>query len=121
MFPLLPIFTLAQTSSPILEEVVQVQQVRPLPGKLNSVPTFNSNSPEKVLKEGILLSTFPSEGKKVPTAHLNFSFQGRFDIFTHHVAQAPTPSDLRTLYLGIMLYNPGQESVKVNVLQGASG
>ena len=120
MFPLLPIFTLAQASSPILEEVVQVQQVRPLPGKLNSVPTFNSNSPEKVLKEGILLSTFPSEGKKVPTAHLNFPFQGRFDIFAHHVAQAPTPSDLRTLYLGIMLYNPGQESVKVNVLQGAS-
>ena len=120
MFPLLPIFPLAQTPPPIVEEVVQIQQVRPLPGKLNSVPTFNSNSPEKVLQEGILLSTFPSEGKTVPTAHLNFPFQGRFDIFAHHVAQAPNPSDLRTLYLGIMLHNPGKESVKVNVLQGAS-
>ncbi len=120
MFLFSLIFTLAQTSPTIPEEVVQIQQVRPLPGKLDSVPTFNSNSPEKVLKEGILLSTFPSPGKKVPTAHLNFPFRGRFDIFAHHVAQAPTPEDLRTLYLGIMLHNPGKEAVKVNVLQGAS-
>ncbi|MDJ0736863.1 MAG: DUF3370 domain-containing protein [Nostocaceae cyanobacterium] len=120
MLPFLLIFTLAQISPTIPEEVVQIQQVRPLPGKLDSVPTFNSNSPEKVLKEGILLSTFPSLGKKVPTAHLNFPFQGRFDIFAHHVAQAPTSEDLRTLYLGIILHNPGQEAVKVNVLQGAS-
>jgi Protein of unknown function (DUF3370) len=102
------------------EEVVQSQEVRPLPGRLDKVPVFNSNSPEKVLKEGVLLSTFPSEGKKVPGAHLNFPFNGRFDVFTHHIAQATPPSDLRTLYHGIILHNPGSETVKIDVLQAAS-
>lgn len=128
MFPFLPIFPIAQITPPPpvtpppapLEEIVQQQQVRPLPGNLDEVPVFNSNSPEKVLKEGILLSTFPGEGKKVPTAHLNFPFKGRFDVFAHHVAEAPTPEDLRTLYLGIILHNPGKQPVTVNILQGAS-
>ncbi|MBD2363896.1 DUF3370 domain-containing protein [Anabaena minutissima FACHB-250] len=102
------------------EEVVQPQQVRPLPGQLDAVPTFNSNSPELVLKEGILLSTFPAEGKKAPSAHLNFPFRGRFDVFAHHVAKADPPEDLRSLYLGIILHNPTNQPVTVNVLQGAS-
>lgn len=77
MLPLLLIFPIAQSTPATLpEEVVQPQEVRPLPGKLDTVPTFNSNSPELVLKEGILLSTFPPDGKKVPTAHLNFPFRG---------------------------------------------
>ncbi|ARV60247.1 hypothetical protein BZZ01_17850 [Nostocales cyanobacterium HT-58-2] len=122
MFPFLLIFPIAQITPapPQPQEIVQQQQVRPLPGELNSIPVFNSNSPEKVLKEGILLSTFPPEGKKVPTAHLNFSFKGRFDVFAHHVAEAPTPEDLRTLYLGIILHNPGKQAVTVNILQAAS-
>ncbi|KYC43403.1 hypothetical protein WA1_11225 [Scytonema hofmannii PCC 7110] len=127
MFPFLLIFPIAQiTPYPIApppappEEIVQQQQVRPLPGKLDEVPVFNSNSPEKVLKEGILLSTFPSEGKKVPTAHLNFSFKGRFDVFAHHVAEAPTPEDLRSLYLGIIVHNPSSQPVTVNILQAAT-
>jgi hypothetical protein len=127
MFPFLLIFPIAQiTPSPIapppapLEEIVQPQQVRPLLGKLDNVPVFNSNSPEKVLKEGILLSTFPSEGKKVPTAHLNFPFKGRFDVFAHHVAEAPTPEDLRSLYLGVLVHNPSSQPVTVNILQAAS-
>ncbi|KAB8330482.1 DUF3370 domain-containing protein [Scytonema tolypothrichoides VB-61278] len=123
MFPFLLIFPIAQitpSAPPPPEEIVQPQQVRPLLGTVDSIPMFNSNSPEKVLKEGILLSTFPSSGKKVPTAHLNFPFKGRFDIFAHHVAQAPTPEDLRTLYLGIILHNPGKQPVTVNILQAAS-
>ncbi|NEQ26140.1 MAG: DUF3370 domain-containing protein, partial [Microcoleus sp. SIO2G3] len=64
--------------------------------------------------------TFPPDGKGSPNAHLNFPFQGRFDIFAHHVAKAPTPEDLRTLYLGVILYNPGTEPVTVDVLQAAS-
>jgi hypothetical protein len=123
MLPILLILPIAQTTplppSPP-EEVVQTQQVRPLPGKLDKIPTFNSNSPEKVLTEGILLSTFPGAGKKVPTAHLNYPFKGRFDIFAHHVAEAPTPNDLRSLYLGIILHNPGKQPVKINVFQGAT-
>jgi hypothetical protein len=122
MLPLLLSLTLAQSTPPTPppEEVVQPQVVRPLPGRLDTIPVFNSNSPELVLKEGILLSTFPSDGKKVPTAHLNFPFRGRFDVFAHHVARAEPPEDLRSLYLGIMLHNPGTEAVTVNVLQAAS-
>jgi hypothetical protein len=63
------IFTLAQatptpTPSPTPQiEIVQPQQVRAIPGKLDDVPVFNSNSPELVQTEGILLSTFPPNGK----------------------------------------------------------
>ncbi|HEY9794304.1 MAG TPA: DUF3370 domain-containing protein, partial [Leptolyngbyaceae cyanobacterium] len=126
MLPFLPIFTLAQatptpTPSPTPQiEIVQPQQVRAIPGKLDDVPVFNSNSPELVQKEGILLSTFPPNGKASPAAHLNFLFQGRFDIFAHHIAKAATPEDLRTLYLGIIVYNPSQEPVTVDILQTAS-
>jgi Protein of unknown function (DUF3370) len=122
MLPLLFGLTLTQATpaTPPPTEVVQQQEVRSLPGQLDSVPVFNSNSPELVLKEGILLSTFPANGKKVPTAHLDFPFQGRFDIFAHHVAKAEPPENLRSLYLGIMLHNPGSQPVKVNILQGAS-
>jgi hypothetical protein len=94
--------------------------MRILPGTLDSVPVFNSNSPELVETEGILLSTLPPQGKATPTAHLNFLFRGRFDIFAHHIARAKSPENLRTLYLGILLYNPGASSVTVDVLQAAS-
>lgn len=122
MLPLLLIFPIAQSTPATLqpEEVVQPQEVRPLPGQLDTVPTFNSNSPELVLKEGILLSTFPPNGKKVPTAHLNFPFRGRFDIFAHHVARAQPAENLRSLFLGIILHNPSSETVKVNIWQAAS-
>ncbi len=122
MFSLLLNFTIAQTTTPTPPpvEVVQPQQVRPLPGRLDNIPVFNSNSPELVLEEGILLSTFQGRGKKVPDSHLNFPFKGRFDIFAHHVAKASKPSDLRTLYLGIILHNPTSQPVTVNVLNAAS-
>jgi hypothetical protein len=122
MLPFVLTLPIAQTTQPPLvpEEIIQNQEVRPLPGKLDTVPIFNSNSPEKVVSEGILLSTFPSAGKKAPNAHLNFPFRGRFDVFAHHVYQAPTPENLQSLYLGIILYNPGKRPVKVSVLQAAS-
>lgn len=116
-------FTLAQVSptpSPQPQEIVQPQEVRPLPGRLNKIPVFNSNSPELVLNEGILLSTFSPLGKANPTAHLNFPLKGNFDLFAHHVAKAPTPDNLRSLYLGIILHNPTPKTVTVNILQAAS-
>ncbi|AFZ44362.1 hypothetical protein PCC7418_2208 [Halothece sp. PCC 7418] len=108
-----------------LGEVAQQQQlaqqtVKPLPGELNQIPVFNSNSPELIESEGILLSTFPGRKKTFPNAHLNFPLTGRFDIFAHHVAKPPTPGDLRTLYLGILLHNPSLETVTVDILSGAS-
>ncbi len=123
MLPFLLIPPIAQITPPLPlppQEVVQQQQVRPLPGSLDRVPVFNSNSPELVLKEGILLSTFPSQGKKFSTAHLNFPFRGRFDVFAHHVARSDNPNDLRSLYLGIMLHNPTKKPVTVNIMQAAS-
>ena len=92
--------------------------MRELPGQLDSIPLFNSDSPEWVKKEGILLSTFPPEGKKVPAAHLNFAFQGQFNLFAHHFSH--TPLNYRTLYVGALLYNPSSEPVTVEVLQAAS-
>ena len=119
MLPIISIIPLAQTP-PAPQEILQIQEVRPLPGQLDNIPVFNSNSPELVLQEGILLSTFPPDGKKFPAAHLNFPFQGRFDIFAHHIARAPSPEDLRTLYQGVIVYNPGNKPVKLDILQAAS-
>ncbi len=108
------------TPQPQPQDIVQPQEVRPLSGQLDKIPVFNSNSPELVVKEGILLSTFSPQNKVNPEAHLNFPFQGSFDIFAHHVAKAPTPEDLRTLYLGIILHNPTEQPVTVDILQAAS-
>jgi Protein of unknown function (DUF3370) len=110
---------LAQTA-PKPQEIVRPQAVRALPGQLDDVPVFNSNSPEQVLNAGILLSTFPPAGKATPSAHLNRSFNGRFDVFTHHISGDAKGTDLRTLYLGVIVHNPGQTPVTIDTLQAAS-
>ena len=75
----LPALLLAQASTiAAASEVVIPQEVRALPGELDKFPVFNSNSPEIVKSEGILLSTFPETGKQSPDAHLNYALSGRF-------------------------------------------
>jgi hypothetical protein len=101
-------------------EVVRTQDVRALPGHLDNVPVFNSNSPEVIQTEGILLSTFPPEGMQEPSAHLNYAFNGRFDLFAHHIARGVNPDDRRTLFFGVVVYNPGNEPVTVEILQAVS-
>ncbi|MBF2097522.1 MAG: DUF3370 domain-containing protein [Gloeomargaritaceae cyanobacterium C42_A2020_066] len=116
MIPWLPL--LAQVSPEVFPEPVprfRTQEVRPLPGGLDTVPVFNSNSPELVLQEGILLSTFGPAGRRHPEAHLNYTFQGRFDLFAHHIADGQVP-----LYLGILVGNPGSRPAVVSIRQGAS-
>ncbi|WP_421657251.1 DUF3370 domain-containing protein [Leptothermofonsia sp. ETS-13] len=103
-----------------IQEIFRPQELRALPGQLDTVPVFNSNSPELVQTEGILLSTFPPNGMRSPSAHLNFPFKGRFDVFSHHVTRARTSSQTRTLFQGIILHNPTDQPIKVNVLQGAT-
>lgn len=121
MFALLSLLTLAQTPTPPPpQEVLRPQEVRVLPGQRDGVPVFNSNSPELVQTEGILLSTFPPEGKAQPAAHLNLPLQGRFDVFAHHIYRASSEEELDSLYIGIILHNPGDQPVTVDVLQGAS-
>ena len=122
MFSILASALIAQSTPPPPEpEIVTVPQaIRPLPGSLDQTLVFNSNSPEVVQEEGILLSTFPAQGMEVPEAHLDQTFNGRFDLFAHHIAKALSPEDLRTLYLGVVVYNPGDTPVKLDVIQAAS-
>jgi hypothetical protein len=121
MLALLSALVVAQVpAQPTSVEVVRPQEVRPLPGQLDRVPVFNSNSPELVFQEGILLSTLAPQGKTHPKAHLNYSFNGRFDLFLHHVAKPPTPEDLRPLYLGVVFHNPSLRPVRLSLLEGAT-
>lgn len=117
MLPLPFSLPIAQTPPP---QVVRPQAVRPLPAQLDTVPVFNSNSPELIGDSGILLSTFPAAGMAHPEAHLDFVFDGRFDMFAHHVYKAVDPEDLRSMYVAVLVHNPGVEAVTVNVLAGAS-
>ena len=96
------------------------QQVRSLPGQLDDVPVFNSNSPEIIESDGILLSTFPKRGKAHPRAHLDYAFNGRFDVFSHHVARGQDDRDTRTVYEAIIVHNPGGRPVTLSVRDGAS-
>jgi hypothetical protein len=120
MLPLLASLLLAQTTPPEPpKEYLRPQEVRSLPGALDTTPVFNSNSPELVLNEGVLLSTFPPMGMKVPNVHLNYAFEGRFDIFTHHIAKG-SEKDLRTLYVAVLVNNPGNVPVTIDLMQSAS-
>ncbi|MER3434907.1 MAG: hypothetical protein C4288_16175 [Leptolyngbya sp. ERB_1_1] len=102
------------------QEFIEPREIRALPGKLDDIPVFNSNSPEVVLTEGILLSTFPPQGMRVPSAHLNYAFNGRFDIFAHHISRASNPSQTRSLFQGIVVYNPNDQPVQIDISQAAT-
>lgn len=116
-FPtLLPRLPFANALPP--QEIIAQNEVRPLPGKLDEVLMFNSNSPEWVKQEGILLSTFPGGWRGDPEAHLEYRLTGEFEVFAHHFTH--TPPDLKTLYLGLIAHNPDSEPVTVEVLSGAS-
>ena len=101
-------------------EVVRRHEVKPLPGQLDSISVFNSNSPEIIQQEGILLSTFPKAEMASPDAHLDYAFEGRFDIFAHHIARGHNPDDRRTLFLGVIVYNPGETPVTLGLDQGVT-
>jgi Protein of unknown function (DUF3370) len=104
---------------PVPQYIIEEHPVRLLPGQLDKVPVFNSNSPEVVQSEGVLLSTLAPQGRPHQNAHLNYTFSGRFDIFTHHIAR-PGPTDKRRLNLGILVYNAGPTPVQLEILQSLS-
>lgn len=95
-------------------------KIVPLRGNLNTNQVFNSNSPEIVKTEGILLSTFPTEGKKNPLAHLNQKIIGEFDIFTHHISVERDNGNLSTLHEGIIINNPNNVAVRIKIISSAS-
>lgn len=94
------------------------QAIRPLPGNLDETPVFNSNSPEVVAQEGILLSTFPAADKANRNAHLDYPLEGRFDIFTHHISRPQGAK--KTLYQGLLVSNPTKSWVTMTVINGLS-
>ncbi|NEQ44354.1 MAG: DUF3370 family protein [Leptolyngbya sp. SIOISBB] len=104
----------------IPDEFTLYHEVRPLPGQLDEVPVFNSNSPELIQQDGILLSTFPGDQMAHGEAHLDFAFEGRFDFFAHHIARGITADDRRTMFLGGLIYNPNSEPVTLKIGQGVS-
>lgn len=137
MLELLSLFTLAQATpapeTPSItpqesivtapfstREILRPQEVRSLPGSLDQIPVFNSNSPEVVQSPGVLLSTFPSDGMAAPSAHLNYPLEGRFDVFAHHIARGRDANDVRTLYLGMLVNNPSNRPVNIDILQASS-
>lgn len=104
----------------IPNEVIRYNEVKPLPGELDSIPVFNSNSPELIQQNGILLSTFPANEMAHGEAHLDFAFEGRFDFFAHHVARGVSNEDRRTLFIGGIIYNPNPHPVTLEILRGVS-
>lgn len=101
--------------------VTEPYRVISLPGQLNSPPLFNSNSPELVRTDGILLSTFPKTDRAVPEAHLDYAFEGQFGLFSHHIARAETATDASPpLYQGILVHNPGQTAVTLEIQAAVS-
>ena len=93
------------------------REVRPLPGALDQTPVLNSNSPEIVTSNGILVSTFPTQPG---TAHLDYVFSNRFDVFAHHVASSAVSGRKQTVCLGLIAGNTSNSPVKLEVLSKAS-
>jgi hypothetical protein len=100
--------------------VVIPQSVLPLPGGLDETPVIHSNSPEMILKSGILLSTFPGQGKKFPEAHLSKPLSGRFNVFFHHVTSANQCIEKGTAFLSLVIGNLSSRSIYVDVLDGGT-
>ena len=110
--------TIAQADGNI---ITMPQAVRSLPGSLNNVPVFNSNSPEIIEGDGILLSTFPSRGKaRIQTPTSTTPLTGASKFFSHHVARGTDDRDTRTIYEGIMVHNPGDRPITLTIRNGAS-
>ena len=92
------------------------QQIRPLPGALDTVLMVNDNNPELIRDEGILLSTFPEGGADAVTVPLN----GRFDLFSHHVYAGNDDSLDSTLWLAVMVAPRNGGPVTLELLEGST-
>ncbi|MCP4502060.1 MAG: DUF3370 family protein, partial [Deltaproteobacteria bacterium] len=100
----------SQAEGPLLRE----QQLRPLPGQLDELLLLNDNNPELITGEGVLLSTFPTN------QGLNLAFDGRFDLFSHHV-YAGKPEELAsTLWLAVLAEPVGTEPITLDVISGST-
>jgi hypothetical protein len=109
-----------QVTTPVQTQVLEKHPVFALPGKLDDVEVFNSNSPEIVKGDGLLLSTFPGPGMAFPGAHLNHSLRGRIDFFLHHINNRIQEHDTKTVQLGLIVQNTGKNTAHLRFLSGAT-
>lgn len=94
--------------------------VSPLKGVLDRLPMLNSNCPEVVNGEGLLVSTFHQVGQDIPENHLNYKFKGDFAIFAHHINKQSEVDAKKTLYVSWIAYNPLKKPVKLTIFEQAS-
>lgn len=106
------------TPSPQLT-VTATASIFALPGSLNETLVFNSNNPEVIRQEGIVLSTLPPNPPATDSIFLDQAFEGPFTVFSHHIAEDEAPG-AHMLYLGLLATNLGSRSVSVDLLEGAS-
>jgi hypothetical protein len=87
---------------------------------LDNVEVFNSNSPEIVQGDGILLSTFPSTAMTAQNAHLDHELNGRVDFFLHQINNRIKSGDEKTVQLAVIAFNNGKKAAHIRFLSGAS-
>lgn len=105
-----------QTARANTDVVLRQQQVRPLPGALDTVLMVNDNNPELIREDGILLSTFPN----ADGSGLDVELKGRFDLFSHHVYAGDDDSLESTLWLAVLAAPLGEGPVELKLLEGST-
>lgn len=103
-----------QPQAPTMSQTTPALTVKPLPGALDATPVLNTNSPEVLKEGGILVSTAAGPG----SAHLDYAFEGAFEVFSHHFADQVAGGD--TTWLGLLARNDGTRPATVKLLAGAS-
>ncbi|BEV36570.1 DUF3370 domain-containing protein [Synechococcus sp. M16CYN] len=93
------------------------QDVRPLPGGLDTILMINDNNPELIKNDGILLSTFPNGGE----ASIPVCLNGRFDLFSHHVYAGDIKAGPKsTLWLALLAAPLENRPVTITMLEGST-
>lgn len=95
-------------------------KVKPLAGAMDKLPMLNSNCPEVISGEGILVSTMSGIGKDVPENHLNYRFKGDFALFLHHINKQTEAEAKKTLYVSWVVFNPLNQPVTLKIDEQAS-
>jgi hypothetical protein len=95
-------------------------KVKPLAGVMDKLPMLNSNCPEVVSGQGILVSTMSGVGKDVPENHLNYRFKGDFALFLHHINKQTEAEAKKTLYVSWVAFNPLSQPVTLKIDEQAS-
>lgn len=94
--------------------------VAPLPGGLDRVPMFVSNSPEVITQAGVMLATMsPPAGASGLPFLCQAPLQGPLQVFLHHIAKGDGGPD-RRLHVAFLAHNPGRQTVRLRLRGGGS-